>query len=42
VLAAAAGEADPDRRILLMLGSRGSNVAVNSTPDDLSRTIQAS
>src|SRR5215470_4713697 len=42
VLAAAAGETDPDRRILLMLGSRGSSVAVNGTSADLSRTIQAS
>jgi hypothetical protein len=41
VLAAAAGETGPDRRILLMLGSRGSNVAVNSAPTDQSRTIQA-
>ncbi|HEU4726552.1 MAG TPA: site-specific integrase [Kofleriaceae bacterium] len=42
VLSAAAGEADPDRRILLMPGGRGGNVAVNSAPADLSRTIQDS
>jgi integrase len=42
MLAAAAGETDPDRRILKMLGGRGSNVAVNSAPADQSLTIQAS
>jgi len=39
VLAAAAGETDPDRRILKMLAARGSGVAVNRVPKDLSSTI---
>ena len=34
VLAAVAGEVDPDRRILKMLAARGSHVAVNSVSSE--------
>ena len=34
VLATAAGGADPGRKILRMLGARGSNVAANGAPED--------
>ncbi len=33
VLAAGAGEADPDRRVLLMLGARGNVVAKSGSRD---------
>ena len=34
IVAAAAGELDPDRRVLRMLGTRGSHVAADTTPTE--------
>ena len=39
IVSAASGELDPDHRILKMLAARGSGVAVNRVPKDLSSTI---
>jgi hypothetical protein len=41
VLAAGSGETDPDRRILRMLGARGSHVAANSSTQGDCLAIQA-
>jgi integrase len=41
VLAAAAGEVDPDRRILKMLGGRGSTMVANTASAEQTATIQA-
>jgi len=39
ILAAAAGEQDPDRRVLKMLGARGSHVAASSVSSEESRLV---
>jgi integrase len=39
ILAAAAGEQDPDRRVVKMLGPRGSHVAASSVSSEESRLI---
>ena len=39
VLAAGAGESDPDRRILKMLGSRGSHMAASRVSSDENRLV---
>ena len=42
VISTAAREADPDRRILLMLGARGTNVPWLKAVEDKGRIIQPS
>ena len=42
VISAGAKEADPDRRILLMLGARGTNVPWLRAVEDKGRVVQPS